>query len=345
MNIRIPPSIQKGCTIGVTAPSFGCTTEPYISRFKCAKTQLESAGYKISAGETVFKSDGKGISTDPRTAARELEEFYCSGSNSAVISAGGGELMCETAGFIDFEKIAAAPAKWFMGYSDNTNFIFPLVTKCGVAAIYGPTITGFGKKWQETELYSIGLLEGKIKETSGFEKFQLPENDNSSTEKIEEQTYCLTEKKIIRLFPQENEQVHFSGILLGGCLDVLANLCGTHLDCMKEFNKNSGPVIWILESCDGNPAEIRRQIWHLKSADWFENAAGFLVGRPLASLGKTLFGIDQYNAVTDILADLEVPIVMDADIGHVDPVVPIAMGLQAEVSADRRNFKIQYDRR
>ena len=111
MDIRIPPSIKKGCTIAVTAPSFGCTTEPYTSRFNFAKEKFESLGYKISTGKTVFKSDGKGISTDPKNAARELEEFYCSDENSAVISAGGGELMCETAGFIDFEKMAAAKPK------------------------------------------------------------------------------------------------------------------------------------------------------------------------------------------------------------------------------------------
>ena len=64
MNIRIPPSIKKGCTIAVTAPSFGCTTEPYTSRFNFAKKKFESLGYKIFAGETVFKSDGKGISTN-----------------------------------------------------------------------------------------------------------------------------------------------------------------------------------------------------------------------------------------------------------------------------------------
>ena len=55
MNIRIPPSIKKGCTIAVTAPSFGCTTEPYTSRFNFAKKKFESLGYKIFAGEKEFQ--------------------------------------------------------------------------------------------------------------------------------------------------------------------------------------------------------------------------------------------------------------------------------------------------
>lgn len=342
MNIRIPPSIEKGCTIAVTAPSFGCTTEPYTSRFFVARKKFESLGYKISAGETVFRSDGKGISTDPQRAAKELEDFYCSSENSAVISAGGGELMCETAGFIDFERIAEAKPKWFMGYSDNTNFLFPLVTKCRTAAIYGPTITGFGKKWEKPELYSVGLLEGKIKESSGFEKFQLPQNDSSSTDNLENSTYRLTEEKVLKIFPEKSGPVRMEGILLGGCLDVLSNLCGTTLDDVEKFNRDAEKVIWILESCDGNPAEIRRQVWHLKNAGWFSKASGFLIGRPLASLGKEIFGINQYNAAADILSELNCPIVMDADVGHVDPAVPFAMGIFAEISADSHNFTVKY---
>ena len=146
MNIRIPPFLKKHSTIGIPAPSFGCTTEPYITRLGEAQKQFAAAGYTLKTGNCVYKSDGKGISTNPEDAAKELTDFYCSPETSALISAGGGELMCETAGFIDFDRIAKAPPKWFMGYSDNTNFIFPLVTKCRTAAIYGQNITHFWKE-------------------------------------------------------------------------------------------------------------------------------------------------------------------------------------------------------
>ena len=33
---------------------------------------------------------------------------------------------------------------------------------------------------------------------------------------------------------------------------------------------------------------------------------------------------------------------MDADIGHVDPAVPVAMGISAEVFSDKNNFTIKY---
>lgn len=46
--------------------------------------------------------------------------------------------MCETMNFVDFEKIKSAAPKWYMGYSDNTNFTFLLSTICDTAAVYGP---------------------------------------------------------------------------------------------------------------------------------------------------------------------------------------------------------------
>lgn len=45
-------------------------------------------------------------------------------------------MMCETMNFVDFEKIKSAAPKWYMGYSDNTNFTFLLSTICDTAAVY-----------------------------------------------------------------------------------------------------------------------------------------------------------------------------------------------------------------
>lgn len=340
--MRFPAHIAPGQVIGVTAPSFGATTEPYISRFEFAARKFAEAGYRIQAGETCRMSDGLGISTSPERSARELEAFYLDDGIQAVISCGGGELMCETVGHIDFRKLSDARPKWFMGYSDNTNFIFPLATISGVAGIYGPTFTGFGKRWEQAEADALALLEGKTRVIRGYPRFQSPEADDRAAEDDPLSPYVLDcEKKLRsfvlrdgRLVPADRyEEIAASGILLGGCLDVLANLCGTRLDNMEEFNKANGASAWVLESCDGNPMEIRRQVWHLDQAGWFDNVSIFVIGRPLSSWQRSMMGVDQYNAVTDILARHGVPVIMDADVGHISPAVPLVIGAQTRVSA------------
>ncbi|MCR5621531.1 MAG: LD-carboxypeptidase [Treponema sp.] len=340
--MRFPQHITPGQTIGVTAPSFGASSEPYISRFDLADRKFAEAGYQIKAGATCHMSDGLGISTNPERAAQELEEFYLDDGIQAIISCGGGELMCETVGHIDFLKLGEVRPKWFMGYSDNTNFIFPMATIAGVAGIYGPTFTGFGKPWEQAETDALALLEGKTTIVRGYSHFQSPEADYEATVKDPFSPYVLDTKKQLKTFipkggqlmpANDEEAVSASGILLGGCLDVLANLCGTKLDNMKTFNREHGAVAWVLESCDGNPMEIRRQIWHLDNAGWFGNASLFVIGRPLASWQKSMMGVDQYNAVTDILAYHKVPVIMDADVGHISPTVPLVIGAETAVHA------------
>lgn len=345
--MKIPEFLKPGDTIAITAPSFGATIEPYISRFNEAIRLFKERGYKIKIGETCYKSDGKGISSNPKICAKELEDFYLDENISAIISCGGGEMMCETCGFLDFEKLKTARPKWFLGYSDNTNFIFPLLTKLDTASIYGPCISGFGKPWELSELYTLDLLEGKNFCVKGFDKFQSADAGTEAKNANPLSKYVFTDEKILVSYECENsvakktsKKIEIDGMLVGGCLDVLSNLCGTNLDFCASFNQKYKNLIWVLEACDYNPMDIRRAIWHLDSSSWFKNACGFVIGRPLAAWKENLMGVDQYNAVTDLLSKYNVPIIMDADVGHLSPVVPLVMGSYAQVLAQGNNFSV-----
>ena len=346
--MRIPPFIKPGDTIGITAPSFGATTEPYKTRFKYAVNEFKKRGYKIKTGATCKKHDGLGISTKPEIAAQELEDFYTDPEVKAIISCGGGGLMCETVGMLNWDKIKKAPPKWFMGYSDNTNFIFPLATLCNTAGIYGHCITGFGKEWEEAEEQNLALLEGRTQLVHGYKKFQLPEAGTEAKEENPLTPYILTEKKKLRVYMPALQkctapaELTLNGTLLGGCLDVLVGLSGTTLDGVKKFLKTHEKIIWALEACDYNPMDIRRAMWHLDQCGWFENAAGFVIGRPLAAFREKMMGVDQYNAVTDILSRHKVPVIMDADIGHIAPTMPLVIGADAEVTIHGHEISVRH---
>ena len=103
-------------------------------------------------------------------------------------------------------------------------------------------------------------------------------------------------------------------------------------DYVNQFNekyKEDG-IIWFLECCDLNVMGIRRAMWQMKNAGWFQHVKGFLIGRPCC-IGEEMMGLDHYHAVTDILKDFEVPIIMDMDIGHRPPMMPLVCGSMAEV--------------
>ena len=366
--IKKPKYIKAGDTIGITAPSFGAATEPYSLMLPISEEKLEDRGYKIIEGDTARKGDGIGISTDPKVAAKELVEFYKREDIDAIISAGGGELMCETIANIDFEELKDLPPKWFIGYSDNTNFVFPLVTISGTQAIYGPCISGFAKEWEEPEKDALALLEGTKSSFDGYKRFIDPVIEEER--KLEEASAHPEDSTGVVVYTQEelrapyeynadrvlvsylchegkatkalDNEIKMEGIFLGGCLDILVNICGTRFDKVKEFKQEHKDIIWVFEACDQKPMDIRRSLWNLRESGWLDGAKGFVIGRPRASWKQEMMGCDQYNAVTAILEEFKVPIIMDAEIGHIDPQLPVVMGANAVVTAKGNEFNIAY---
>ncbi len=343
--MRYPEFLKENGKVGLVAPSFGCSFEPYKSCMDAAVKRFQGMGYKIIEGPNCRKSDGIGISSTPENCGRELTDFYVSQDNDMLITCGGGELMCETLDHVDFDAINQANPKWYMGYSDNTNFTFLLNTICDVASIYGPSIGAFGQKQLHKSLEdTIDLITGKTLTVSGYDKFEI---ESLKSEENPFATFNVTEKKELKLYSgqaQVNRLPDFSGIITGGCLDCLANLVGTKYDNVDSFNekyKDTG-IIWFVEACDLNVMAIRRALWNLDRAGWFKNAKGFIVGRPAAAWKEELMGLDQYAAVTGILGKYNVPIVMDADVGHLAPMVPIISGAYTTVSTKGDNLTLNY---
>ena len=92
-------------------------------RFLTHRRNLRRWGcYQCQLGPNCYASEGIGISNTPEKCGKELTEGYVSGENDCLISCGGGEMMCEILEHVDFEAIRKAPAKWYLGYSDNNEF-------------------------------------------------------------------------------------------------------------------------------------------------------------------------------------------------------------------------------
>lgn len=350
--MRYPKFIESGAAIGFAAPSFGAASEPYRTAFSCALKRFYDWGYKIIPGPNVYKGDGIGISSTPEKCGEELTEMYLSGDVDAIISVGGGELMCETMDYVDLNAIRLAKPKLFMGLSDNTNMVFLLTTLCDTASVYGPCAPAFGQQPLHSSLLDAkNLLEGtKLMETG----YDLYEKESRKDEDHPLETYHVTEPRVIRAFVPDGagglreadsrEEITLHGRLVGGCMDCLTTLTGTRYDRVGDFTEKyrADGILWFLEACDLNVFGIRRAIWQMKRAGWFSHAAGFLIGRPYCH-GQVLMSLDQYRAVTDELAELGVPVLMDLDIGHIPPQIPILSGSLATVTLQGQSFLLTHE--
>lgn len=339
--MKFAPFLKKHGTIGFAAPAFGCATEPYRTAFDHAVSRFEKMGYIVKKGPNVYASDGIGISSTPEKCAKEFMEMYLAEDVDAILSCGGGELMCEIVPFVDFERLKEADPRWFMGYSDNTNLTFLLATLSDTASIYGPCAPAFGMEpWHPALLDAFGVLNG---EKDHIHNYPAWEKESKKDENHPLEPYNVTEPFHPVIRNQGKETVEISGRLLGGCLDCLNNLCGTPYDKVAEFQKRYGSegILWFLESCDLNVMDMRRSLWRLREAGWFEQASGFMIGRPM-HFDEPMMGLDQYGAVMGILSELHVPVILDLDIGHTAPMMPLVCGARADVSAGEEYFEISY---
>lgn len=334
--MRYGKFLKKGDTIGFVAPSFGASTEPYATLFDKALEKFMAMGYDVKVGPNCRKGDGIGISTRPEDCGAEVNAAFADEDIDVIISTGGGELMCETLAYTDFWGIALKSAKWFMGFSDNTNLTFLLPTLCDTAAIYGPCATSFGvPEWHKSHEDAFRILTG---ERLTVHSYDLWERESLRTPENPFALINATEPVVMKVYDKgkykdTDKKTSFSGRLLGGCLDILTNIVGTKYDGMAAFNKRymDDGIVWFLEACDLHPYDVRRALWHLHSAGWFSNARGFLIGRP-ANFGETTPDLDMYEAVTGILGRYNVPIIMDCDIGHMAPMMPLIVGCKAGVN-------------
>ncbi len=336
--------MEKGGRTGFIAPSFGAVDEPYARWFDLALKEFEERGYSTVIGPNCRKAVGLGKSNTPEKCGEEINDFFTGDFCDAIISCGGGETMCEDLGYVDFDRIGAAQPKWFMGYSDNTNLTFTLPVICDTAAIYGPCAGTFAMKPAHPSVEDAWqLLSGEnVKDGCiTFRSYDGWEGPEDGTHESERPVYNITRTPSASACllpgygtdgrPVWSDEVKVSGRLTGGCLDVLRTLVGTSYDRVAGYNNRYGHegVLWFLESCDYSSIEVRRALWQLRSAGWFAAASGFIFGRPLM-YDDCAFGMSQKDAVLSALDGIDVPVIFDADLGHLPPAMPIVSGAFGE---------------
>lgn len=375
--MKYPVFLQEKGTIGFVAPSFGCAIEPYRSGFLNAQQRWREQGYELRLGPNCYAGDGVGISSTPERCGKELTDWYCDKNNDCLISCGGGELMCEILDYVDFNQVREASPKWYLGYSDNTNFTFLLTTLCDTASLYGPCAAAFGMEPLHPSLNdAMSLLRGEKMIMHGYDRW---ERESQKDEENPLAPYHLTETSVIKyLLPdgrtnveslretaekrwskkanvrreasadgdqEARAEIVFSGRLIGGCMDCLVNLLGTKYDKTAEFAKRykEDGIVWFLEACDLNLMSVRRAMWQMEHAGWFQHCKGFLIGRPRIGMDAEEFGIDHYQAVCEMLYSYQVPVLMDLDIGHLPPAMPLICGSMVQVASDGKTYCVEME--
>ena len=333
----IPKYIKKGDSIGVTATSSGIDNPLKQKRVANATEQLKEKGYNVICTENIYKTDKRGCSGTGTERAKQLNSLIYNKDVTAIISVAGGDYLMKMLDYVDFEKLKENP-KWFQGFSDNTGLVYPIVTTCDMAAVYGCHIGDFGMKpWQRSSIDALRVLEGKVKRLDSFDYYE----DKRYDYETGYEGYHK-DKKVKWINGRNEDKIEIYGRLLGGCLDVIAFLLGTRFDGTEQFIKKYADdgIIWTLESFNMEDVVLITHLWQMKQRGYFKYAKGFVFGRPL--MYNTWIEQPYQEAVMSILGDLDVPVIFDADIGHKGPQFSVIEGAVAKITSEDGKGVLEY---
>ena len=320
--MNYPENLKIGDTIGICAPSAGITNPEKIEKLDLAIKALEDMGYKVIETESVRK-DENGRSASSEKRAQEFMELLENDEVKLIIFASGGDFLCEMLDCLDFDKIRTLKPKWMQGYSDITGISYLFNTILDIPTMYSQTIKDYAMKPLHRSL--VDCLEIEKGNEIAQQSFEMYEKEWDLENTNPEATYNLTEKVEWKNIFGEDE-ITIQGRSIGGCLDCIKSYIGTKYDKVNEYlerHKDDG-IIWFLEVFEMNTAELQRTLWQMKSCGYFKYCKGIIFGRPLFI--REDYDTNFNEAVKNSLKDLQIPIICDADIGHVSPQLAIVNG-------------------
>ncbi len=329
--MRYPEPLKKGDTIGICAPSDGITKEEKIKKLEEAIKQLNELGYQVIESESVRKSE-KGRSTSAKQRAKEFMQLLENKDVKLILFASGGDFLDEMLDYLDWEKIKEMKPKWMQGYSDITGINFLFNTILEIPSMYCQTVKDYAMRPLYRNLKdAIEIVSGNEITQTSFEKYEIK---NEEVEENPNATYNLTEKVEWKNLTGE-QKIIMQGRALGGCLDCIQSIFGTKYDNIKEYIKKHREegVIWFLECFEVGTATLTRWLWQMKNAGYFEYCKGIIFGRPL--FVRNDYDITFNEAVLETLGDLNIPIITDADIGHVSPQLAIVNGAILKITSEK----------
>lgn len=301
---RKPPRLHPGGTIAVTAPA-----SPIRSRDKLARglAYLESCGYRIIRGDSLYAADGYLAGSDS-ARADELNRFFADPDIEAIFCARGGYGTMRLLDLLDWETIANNP-KIFVGFSDITALQWALYARTGIPSISGPMV---GVDFADPDTEQLSLFWSLLAE---------PQSERTLWQGHRHDQLC----------PGSTE-----GILIAGTLTLAAALCGSAFLPSAE-----NAFVFLLEDIGEEPYRIDRMLCQLLLSNVLSTAVGIAFGaftedttratptpkRPL----ETIFA--EYVAKAG-----NPPTVINVPYGHIHGKISAPVGLRVQLDADRQQL-------
>ncbi len=307
MAAEFPPPLAAGDRVGVAALSGPVRPE----RIEAGLDGLRALGFEPVQAPNLASKRGFLAGPDHR----RLEAFHALVDRpeiKAIVFARGGYGLTRLQDALDWSRIASVP-RFYVGYSDVTPFLNGVVERCGWVAVHGPMVA---VEWAEgldpsEEASLLALLAGRVPEDLPVARVAgVPGTVRDDAE----------------------------GILMGGCLSLLAATQGT------DFAPRLEGAVLFWEDVDEPLYRIDRMLTQLALAGSLAGLRGMVVGRNPDRPATDEGTIDPDGGLEGLLAEwaerLGVPVAWNLSCGHCRPNHSLGLGLR--VRLDLEAGKLRY---
>ncbi|MBP2076201.1 S66 peptidase family protein [Oceanobacillus polygoni] len=298
-----PMRLQKGDTIGVTAPA----GPPDQEKLQRALAFFNELGLRVKLGRNIMKKLGFLAGTDEERLS-DLHEMMADTKVKAIVFARGGYGTGRIADRIDYELIRQNP-KIIWGYSDITYLHTAIRQQTGLITFHGPMLASdIGKN--DFDPFSAQLFKQLFIPT------QLDYTEVISPLKV----YAPGEA---------------TGQLIGGNLSLLVSTLGT------PYELETAGKLLLLEDIGEEPYRIDGMLNQLRLAGKLRDAAGviladFAEADPTVNPSLTL-----EEVFMDYFSAFPGPVMSGFKIGHCFPHFSVPLGVNAKLSTAEKRLLIE----
>lgn len=284
-----PRRLVPGDRVGIVAPAGPVPADMLAEGL----AELRAWGLEPVLAPHVLDTHPSGyLAGSDRARADDLRDAWCDPDLAAVICARGGYGTQRMADLVDWDAMAAAGPKVFVGYSDVTVLHEAFATRLDVATLHGP-------------------MPG----TPGFLA------DAAGREHLRRTLFAPEEVQVLHS-PSATALVsgRATGVTMGGCLSLLASDLGT-----RTGRASAAGGILLLEDTGEEPYRLDRFLTQLLRSGWLDGVAGIVLGSwegcgPYPELRRLFL---------DRLAPLSVPILESLPFGHCLPTLTLPLNTPA----------------
>jgi muramoyltetrapeptide carboxypeptidase len=316
-----PPALPASGHIRLVSLSAPSAAE-HPARFERGCDALRSMGFRVSAGEHA-RGQRYHTAGTPDQRAADLLDAWRDDSIDAILSVIGGYTTAQILPLLPFDELAERP-KLVIGYSDTTSLFTALWARAGLVSFYGPALMPQLGEVGGLHPYTLRCLQQTV--LAGAVAGPVPVADDSIHELL---PWGADDTRPRRATPGRTRRTVHAGSCEGRLfvanMGTLLSLAGT-----AYFPDLTGAVLVLEDDEDESPGTIDRYMTQLHQLGIFDIVAGVAIGRFHDAVGLRPAVLDE---IIERTIPRRLPVMAGLEIGHVDPVAVLPIGVAARLDA------------